>query len=214
MLLDSLQVWRDYDREALRLGEFMRLDSLAPATDAGLLAGNVFDSGGRFVVIDDIMDFDALDPTDAARFFELLRELTAFGIAVEWRLRTSRDDTQWSDLWHLFPPAEVVIPAGAAGQVWEFWRRQFYFGLCIMRRGPGLIEVRDRRSGRIRCLRFTSPPHLAAIKRLENGAPASSIAPEVLAELEAARVVMAIGDMRLWLPCPFRRSPLSPVGFW
>lgn len=77
-----------------------------------------------------------------------------------------------------------------------------------------MIEVRDRRSGRIRCLRFTSPLHLEAIERLERGAPASSFAPEVLAEFEAARVVMAIGSMRLWLPCRFRRSPLSPVGFW
>jgi hypothetical protein len=214
MGFDNLQVWRDYDGEALRLGEFMRLDSFVPATDAALLAGNVFDSGGRLVVVDEIIDFDAIDTTDAARFFELLRELTAFGIAVEWRLRTSRGGTQWRDLWHLFPPAEVVIPAGAAGQVWEFWRRQFYYGLCVMRRGPGMIEVRDRRSGRMRCLRFTSPLHLAAIERLEHGALASSFAPEVLAEFEAARMVMAIGDMRLWLPCPFRRSPLSPVGFW
>ena len=81
-----------------------------------------------------------------------------------------------------------------------------------MRRGPGLIEVRDRRSGRFRCLRFTSPLHLAEIARLERGATASSLAPEVLAEFEAARVVLAVGDMRLWLPCRFRRSPLWPIG--
>ncbi len=214
MHLDNLHVWRDHDGEALQLGEFMRLGSFEPATDAGLFAGNVFDSGGRLVVIDEVIDFDALDTADASRFFELLREFTSYGIAVEWRLRTSHDDTRWRDLWHLFPPSEVVIPAGTAGQAWEFWRRQFFYGLCVMRRGPGMIEVRDRRSGRIRCLRFTSPLHLEAIERLERGAPASSFAPEVLAEFEAARVVMAIGSMRLWLPCRFRRSPLSPVGFW
>lgn len=214
MFLDNLQVWRDHDGEALKLGELMRLDSFASSTDADLLAGKVFDSGGRLVVVDEIIDFDAVDTADASRFIELLRELTSYGIAVEWRLMAGHGDTRWRDLWHLSPPSEVVMPAGAAGQTLEFWQRQFYYGLCFMRRGPGMIEVRDRRSGRMRLLRFTSPLHLEAIQRLEKGAPASSFEPDVLAEFEAARVVMAIGDIRLWLPCRFRRSPLSPVGFW
>lgn len=208
------QVWRDHDGEALQLGAFMRLDSFVTAADAGLLAGNVFDAGGRLVVISEIFDLEALAPADAARFLALLRELTSCGIAVEWRLKASHDDPRWRDLWHLFPPAEVTIPAGTDGQVWDFWRRQFCYGLCVMRRGPGMIEVRDRRSGTLRCVRFTSPPHLAAIERLERGTPASSLAPELLAEFEAARVVMAIGSMRLWLPCRTRRSVLSPTVFW
>lgn len=211
---DSMLVWRDHDAEALKLGEPMRLDRVALDTEAGLLAGNLFDSGGRLAVINEIIDFDDHDPMDLVRFFELLRELTSYGISVGWRMRTSHDDTRWSDLWHLFPPSEVEIPGGTAGQTWEFWRKQFFYGLCIMRRGPGIIDVRDRRFGRIRRLSFTSPPHLEAIGRLERGAPASSVAPDVLAELEEARVVMAIGGMRLWLPCRFRRSPLAPVVFW
>jgi Family of unknown function (DUF5825) len=211
---DSLLVWRDHDGEALQLGESMRLDSVALDTDADLLAGNVFDAGGRLVVINEIIDFDDLDPVNSVRFFELLRELTSYGISVGWRMRASRDDTRWRDLWHLFPPSEVEITGGAAGPTWEFWRQQFYFGLCTMRRGPGIIEVRDRRVGRIRRLSFTSPLHLEAIERLERGASASSVAPEVLAEFEEARVVMALGGMRLWLPCRTRRSPLSPIVFW
>jgi hypothetical protein len=192
----------------------MRLDPVAQPADPRLLAGEMFDSGGRLVVIGEIIDFDALDPADTARFFALLRELTSCGIAVEWRLRTGHGNPRWRDLWHLFPPAEVEIRAGTAGQVWEFWRRQFYYGLCVMRRGPGMVEIRDRRPGTLRCVRFTSPPHLEAIERLETGAPASSIAPDVLADFEAARVVMAIGSTRLWLPCRSRRSPLSPAFFW
>lgn len=214
MHLDHLQVWRDHDAEALRLGEFMRVGSLAPATDAGLLARNVFDSGGRLVVVGGVVDFAALGAAEATRFVELLRELTSYGIAVEWRLRAAPGDARWRDLCHLAPPSAVVPPAGAADRTWEFWRGHFYYGLCLMRRGPGMIEVRDRRAGRLRSLRFASPLHLAEIERLEQGATASSLAPEVLAEFEAARVVLAIGDMRLWLPCRFRRSPLSPVGFW
>jgi hypothetical protein len=214
MFLDDLQVWRDHDREALKLGKFMRLDSFAPAADAGLLARNIFNSGGRLVVVSEIIDFDAFDPVDSSRFFELLRELTSYGVAVEWRLRAGDGDSRWHDLWHLFPPSEVVIPPGTANQTWDFWQRQFCYGLCVMRKGPGIIEVRDRRSGAMRCMRFTSPVHLQAIQRLEKGAAAASFDPEVLAEFDAAQVVMAIGDMRLWLPCRFRRSPLSPVGFW
>lgn len=214
MRLDNLEVWHDYDGEALRLGECMRLDSVAPATDADLLAKNVFDIGGRLVVFDEIIDFDALDMLDSARFFMLLRELTSYAIKVDWRLKISHDAMRWRDLWHLFPPSEVVISADKSGQTLEFWKRHFYFGLCVMRRGPGMIEVRDRRSARLRSVRFTSPSHLEAIERLERGAPASSFAPEVLTELEAARVVMAIGDMRLWLPYRFRRAPLSSARFW
>ncbi len=214
IFLDDLQVWRDHDGEALRLGEVMRLASFAAITDAGLLAHNVFDSGGRLVVLTGIIDFDAVDTAAASRFVELLRELTSYGIAVEWRLKSSHDDTRWRDLWHLSPPAEVVLPAGADARMLEFWQRQFCYGLCFMRRGPGMIEVRDRRAGRMRLLRYTSEPHLAAIRRLEKGAPASSIEPAVLAEFEADRVVLAIGDRRLWLPCRFLRSPLAPVVFW
>jgi hypothetical protein len=217
--LDNLQVWRDHDGEALRLGEFMHLDSLASPTassskDAGVLARTLLDSGGRLVVVAQVIDFDAVEVADTVRFFELLRELTSYGIAIEWRLRASHTDARWRDLWHLFPPTQVVAPAGTVGQTLEFWQREFHYGLCVMRRGPGLIEVRDRRSGRSRCLRFTSARHLEAIDRLEAGVPASSLEPELLAEFEAARVVMVIGDMRLWLPCRFRRSPLSPVAFW
>jgi Family of unknown function (DUF5825) len=211
---DSLLVWRDHDEEALRLGESMRLDSVALDTDADLLAGSVFDAGGRLVVINEVIDFDDLDPMNSIRFFELLRELTSYGISVSWRMKASRNDTRWRDLWHLFPPSAVEIPGGTAGETWEFWRQQFYYGLCTMRRGPGIIEVRDRRLGRIRRLSFTSPQHLEAIERLERGASASSVAPDVLAEFEDARVVMAIGDLRLWLPCRTRRSPLSPIVFW
>lgn len=210
--LGSLQAWRDHDAEALRLGEFMRLDALAPDADAGLLAGDLFDSGGRLVVVREIIDFDDLDTVAAVRFVAVLRELTSYGIAVDWRLRVTSGATRWRDLWHLFPPSHVHLPAGASDRTWEFWRRQFHYGLCMTRRGPGVTEVRDRREGRLRCLRFASPLHLAEIARLERGAAASSLAPEALAEFDAARVVLAIGDMRVWLPCRYRRSPLWPVG--
>lgn len=212
MRLDSLQVWRDHDAAALRLGESMRLDSLVPVADAGVLAGDLFDAGGRLVVLGEIVDFDDLGDVAAVRFVALLRELTSYGIAVEWRLRVTSGDTRWRDLWHLFPPSQVLLPAGASGRTWEFWRRQFYYGLCLARRGPGVIEVRDRREGKLRCLRFTAPPHLAEIGRLEQGAIASSLDAELLAEFESARVVLAIGDMRLWLPCRYRRPPLWPAG--
>ena len=89
MRLDNLQVWRDHDAAALRLGEFMRVDSLASATDAGLLAGSVFDSGGRLVVVGEVIDFDDLGAADAVRFVALLRELTSYGVAVQWRLRVT-----------------------------------------------------------------------------------------------------------------------------
>lgn len=210
--LDSVQVWRDHDQEALRLGESMRLDALPPAADAGLLAGDLFDSGGRLVVVRETIDFDDLDAVAAVRFVALLRELTSYGIAVDWRLRVTSGATRWRDLWHLFPPSQVLLPAGTSDRTCEFWRRQFYYGLCLTRRGPGVIEVRDRREGRLRCLRFAAPLQLAEIARLQQGATASSLVPQVLDEFEAARVVLAIGDMRLWLPCRYRRSPLWPVG--
>jgi hypothetical protein len=214
MRVDNLQVWRDHDARALRLGEFMRVGSLAPAADAAALAGNVFDAGGRLVVVGGVVDFDALGADDALGFVALLRELTSYGIAVEWQLKATLGDSRWRDLWHLPPPSEALLPAGAPTATWEFWRAQFYYGLCTMRRGPGMIEVRDRRQGRLRCLRFTSPLHIAEIERLEKGAPAWSFDQEVLAEFEAARLVLARGDLRLWLPCRSRRSPLSPIAFW
>lgn len=211
---DTLLAWRDYEGEALRLGESMRLGSLPLDAAADLLATHVFDSGGRLVVVNQVIDVDDGDPAETVRFFELLRELTAYGISVGWRLRTSRNDGGWRDLWHLAPPAEVEIPAGAPGPTFEFWRHQFYFGLCVMRRGPGIVEVRDRRAGRIVRRSFTAPDELEAIERLQRGAPASSVAPGALAEFERARLVLSVGEQRLWLPCRTRRSPLAPIVFW
>jgi len=213
MLLDNLRVWRDHDDAALRLGPFMRLDSPAPSADARLTARDVFASGGRLVVIDENVDFDALTPADAAGFLRLLRELTSCGVAVDWRVNASDGGPRWRDLWHLSPPTEVMTP-GPAAPALEFWQRQFHFGLCVMRAGPGLIEVRDRRPGRLRIHRFSDPAQLAAIERLEQGAPAASVDPQVLGQFETARLLAALGDLRLWLPCRTVRAALSPVGFW
>jgi Family of unknown function (DUF5825) len=209
----NLRVWRDHDDTARRLGPFMRLGSPPPSADARQTARDVFASGGRMVVIGESADFGALDPAGAAGFLRLLRELTSCGVAVDWRVSAGDGGPCWRDLWHLFPPADVSTP-GPPAPALEFWQRQFHFGLCVMRAGPGLIEVRDRRAGRLRIHRFSDPAQLAAIERLEHGAPAASVDPRVLGEFERTRLLAALGDLRLWLPCRAVRAALSPVGFW
>jgi hypothetical protein len=213
MHAEQLRVWRDHDDAARRVGPVMRLDPSA-AADPRLFARDVFGSGGRLVVIDEPIDFGALGADKTTSFLTLLRELTAWGVAVDWRLRIT-DDTgrKWHDLWHLAPPSQVTAPLPLDPAL-EFWQRQFCFGLCVMRQGPGIIEVRDRRAGQLRISRFTDPPQLAAVEHLERGVPATSVDPGVLAGFGAARVVAAEGDLRLWLPCRAVRSTLSPAAFW
>ena len=104
------------------------------------------------------------------------------------------------------PPA-ALLGYPDAEEVLADWRQTFYLCKCIFRRGPGFIEVRDRRNGSLSRFIVDDPAYLAAIEALIDGAPAADIPEGVLREFVDEGLAGLAGDLAWWLPYRVRRWP-------
>src|ERR1039458_9112689 len=102
--------------------------------------GELFDAGVRFAdlgTVLDVTDDAAAQETVAA--LALVRDLTAYGLVVNWTIRLPEGVPLPLPLGHLHPPKKVLgHPYGA--EIAEVWRRKFYLGKCFWRQGPGRSE--------------------------------------------------------------------------
>jgi hypothetical protein len=114
----------------------------------------------------------------------------------------------WRSLRHLHPPA-AVLDGPADEDVATEWRNAFHAAMCGYRRGPGFIEIRDRRSGAFRRLVIRSPRGEEAIAPLLRGVPASALAETVTARYLRADLLHRVGRYVWWTPYRIRRWPLS-----
>jgi Family of unknown function (DUF5825) len=195
----TVTLWRDYE-------ELDRPDVFAgtavvsvPAAEASRV---FFEGGVRRVALIDTVDLASADGQAAAvRTLVLVRELTGYGIAVDWRLRL--DAERWRPLSHLYPPGEVI----GAEDVRLEWQHSYHFFKCAYRRGPGFLQVRDRRSDVLRKITVDGPAHRAAIDDLLEGCPASAVPPSILRDLTTMRLVHLLGDTAWWLPYRVRQWP-------
>jgi hypothetical protein len=150
----------------------------------------------------------------AVRALVLVRELTSRGIAVEWRLRLPEDGAGWRLYSHLYPPLEV-LPADGSGAVAEAglaeWRRTFYIDKCTYRYGPGFVQVRDRREGRLNLLTIDDGPYRLVLEALLPGVPPSGLDPDIVQEFAAEGLVAYVGGLLTWLPYRLRRWPLPSM---
>lgn len=179
------------------------------------------DRGVRKVALPGTVDLTTADPAaaaDAVRRLVLVRELTSYAIEVDWSLRLPGGD---GDLWrvygHLRPPATVEI-AGAAGPdpdpgsvAAAAWRDAFYFDKCTYRRGPGFVQVRDRRAGRLNLLTIDDPAYLAVLEQLLDGAEMTTVDLDIAREFGEEGLVTKVGDRLVWLPHRLRRWPLPSM---
>ncbi|MEO3811505.1 DUF5825 family protein [Sphaerisporangium sp. B11E5] len=195
----TVTLWRDYE-ELDRPGMFAGTAVVSgPAADESRV---FFESGVRRVALSDTVDLEIAGGQAAAvRTLVLVRELTGHGIAVDWRLRLGAE--RWRPLSHLYPPAEVV----GAEDVRREWRDSYHFFKCVYRRGPGFLQVRDRRSEILRKVTVDGPVHRAAIDHLLEGCPASAIPPPILRDLTTMRLVHLLGGTAWWLPYRVRQWP-------
>jgi hypothetical protein len=136
----------------------------------------------------------------------LLRELTGWGVVVDWRLRPGEHAEVWRRLNHLHPPAELIGQADAEESL-ASWRETFYLCKCVYRRGPDFVEVRDRRAGELSRFVIDDPVYLAAVDRLIDSAPVSEIDSGALADFVAEGLAGHAGDIAWWLPYRVRRWP-------
>lgn len=179
-----------------------------------------FGAGIRKVGLPDPVDLgvDADDAVATVQRLVLVRELTSHGIAVDWRLRLAGDEAeQWRVYSHLSPPAELVLADGCPTDPQEAlaqWRRSFYIDKCSYRRGPGFVQVRDRRAGSLNLVVIDDPAYLAVLATLEEGAPLAPLAAEdlrIAREFGAEGLVAKVGDHLVWLPYRLRRWPLPAM---
>ncbi|PTA47533.1 hypothetical protein C8054_03905 [Micromonospora sp. RP3T] len=173
-----------------------------------------FDAGVRHVTLIDPVNLAVEDDTasrDAVRRLVLVRELTSHGIGVEWRLLLPVDGgADWRVFCHLYPPAELS-PAAGDEEPLDAWRRSYYIDKCTFRRGPGFVQVRDRRSSRLNLLTIDDPAYLAMLAQVMEGAPISDIDLDIARDFAAEGLVVQVGTMLVWLPYRLRRWPLPSM---
>lgn len=201
-----LTQWRDRLDEAKALPG-MALGTASVRADA---AERLFAAGVRQVDLRDTVDLSGGAPPEAVAALTLVRDLTGMGVEVRWRLAYDGGGDLVGDLGHLHPPAQILGPADAA-DIRRRWREDFFLCKCVHRRGPGFVQVRDRRSGRLHLLTIDEPDYLRAIDVLLAGARAGKVPPDIVGAFEQERLVATVGGILWWLPYRVRRWPLPAM---
>lgn len=134
----------------------------------------------------------------------LVRELTGLGAAVAWTAECDDGCVGSRRFAHLFPPAAVV---GADPAALDEWRGRYLPCMCVWRRGPGFVEVRDRRPGTLEIFTIDDPATLAALEAAQDGVSVGALPDAVRAELREADLLAEHGDRAWWTPIRIRRWP-------
>ncbi|TDC59736.1 hypothetical protein E1258_16965 [Micromonospora sp. KC207] len=204
----EVELSRDYDPVAARLPG-MALGTHRLAGPCGPAAAAWYRAGARHARLAHPVDLCADADATSARSLLLIRELTAHGVAVDWTARC-RDGCRGGDLFtHLCPPARLA--GDDAGTVAARWRAAFFLGRCVYRRGPGFVEVRDRRSGFLEVVTIDEPGHLTAIAALAEGVAATAVPPAVRRDLAGAHLVVEQAGHLWWLPTRAHRWPFPAL---
>lgn len=144
----------------------------------------------------------------AVRGLTHVRELTGYGISVDWDLDLSTEIGQWWRFSHLYPPRSVSGPDGDA--VLDQWRTTFHMNKCGYRRGKGFVEIIDMRHGTQRIVIPNVPEEKFA--SLLDGALFSDFREQGTKALMKFGLVHQIGTLLWWLPSHIPRWPV--VGQW
>ncbi|MFE1320226.1 DUF5825 family protein [Kitasatospora phosalacinea] len=148
-------------------------------------------------------------PAAALHALLLVREATARGLAVRWSAHCADGCVADGRFHHLQPPIRVTgrPPADQAGR----WRAGYFPGKCVYRRGPGFVEVRDRRFGAPALLTIEEPGHLDRIDALDGGTPAAHLPARVRRDFTEAGLITEQAGLAWWLPTRARRDPSPAV---
>ncbi|MFI2235723.1 DUF5825 family protein [Streptomyces chrestomyceticus] len=223
----ALALWRERDPAARDIpgvyaGTLDLLGDQVEGAVADLAAHHV-----QFARLPRTVDLTDRDGAAAVTALVAVRELTAFGIAVEWTLCLPRTGSgvgistgapaDWQPLSHLHPPAAVFrddssdsnCSFGSRHDIAVQWRESFHAAKCGYRRGPGFIEIRDRRSGSFKRLVIRTHQHAPLIQALLRGVPETDVPSSVVARYLPPGLIHRAGRFLWWTPYRIRRWPLS-----
>lgn len=204
----EVELSRDYEPSAVRVpGMSLGTRRITGAWQP--LAADLYRAGVRHARLAEPVDLCPAAGVASARALVLIRELTAHAIAVDWVARC-RDGCAGQGLFnHLYPPDRV--DGGAEDATVRGWRQSFFLGKCVFRRGPGFVEVRDRRLGSLELFTIDEPEHLAAIKEMTEGVPARQVPAAVRRDLADARLIAEQAGHLWWLPTRAYRWPFPAL---
>jgi hypothetical protein len=187
------RLWRHRDASVRALPD-AHLGDLPIGPDAAEQARQAYELGARFVSVEPVA------------VLSLVRELTSHGMEVDWRARLAPDGPEWWVFGHLFPPSALDGPGGA--EALAAWRAKYHVGRCFLRRGPGFVQIRDRRQGGFRRLTISDGTYLAAIDALLSGHGTDAVPEPVLAAFLKQRLAVRFGSEVWWAPYRLQRWPL------
>jgi hypothetical protein len=203
----TVEVWRDYARTALHLPG-MALGRHRLTGDWRVRAAELYEAGARYVRITDPVQVCGDPPAQAARSLELIRELTSRGFAVHWIARCDAGCADHRIVGHLFPPVWIF---GASNESTAQWRSGYFPCKCVFRKGPGFIEVRDRRFGSLELRTFDDTRILDTIEALIDGVAAERVPADVWQELAGAGLALEQAGHAWWLPMRVYRWPFPAM---
>jgi hypothetical protein len=204
----SIVLWRDHDERVNTVASEMFLGTRRVHSNTSKWADDIYALGARRVDLPELIDLSGdASPAVTASALALIRDLTASGITVGWRLRLGRD-TDGATLTHLYPPQEILDDAQ---DIARHWQATHYLGKCAYRYGPGFIQVRDRRTGTLLKFTIDDPEHLTAVELLLNGVDQRELPASIFSDYAQERLLTRIGSLALWLPYRICRWPIPSM---
>lgn len=197
----TVTAWRERDDRAIAAVAGLTLGTVTCPDHPVAAARLLVDGGARRVRLAEPVDARLRTAVPALM---LVRELTRFGVAVDWDLTVDPVAHDWRELSNLYPPGSLRgNPDGAAGLA--RWRDAFYPGRFIVRKGPGFLQVRDWRWSTVRLATLRDPGQVDLMLALLAG-PLDAAGPLVAEpaaaaadDLEQMRLLQRI-DGLLWTP--------------
>lgn len=202
----GFRLWR-HSHAAVRSLPGAHLGDRSLEADPAEEARHAYELGARFVAIGPTADLgpDA-DARQTVAVLSLVRELTAYGMEIDWRLRLVADGPEWWVFNHLFPPALLDFPGG--DEALEVWRSRFHVGRCFLRRGPGFVQIRDRRNGGFRRMTIADARYRAAIDALQAGEGTREVPEPIVSAFVKQHLLVWCGTEAWWAPHRLHRWPL------
>ncbi|MFF2351092.1 DUF5825 family protein [Kitasatospora sp. NPDC058115] len=201
------ELWLDYDPAARELPGFA-LGRRVLSGPAGAEVTGLHRAGVRCLRLTEPVRLCADAPPASARALMLLREATAQGLAVLWRAVCTDGCAARRRFHHLYPPERV---AGAPEEVVADWRATYFPSKCVVRRGPGFAEVRDRRFGTLELFTIDEPGHLEQLDALAEGVGTDLLPDAVRRDLTEAGLIAEQAGRAWFLPMRVRRWPFPSL---
>jgi hypothetical protein len=202
-----VSVWRDrepatHDIAGMYLGS-------VPVYDPVATAGSMFDDGARYVRLPTTVELDSDDPS-VLRALALVRELTSYGVAVDWEINLGAEPGRWLLLSHLYPPRLIASMKLGKAEL-ETWRNTYHVAKLGYRRGPNFIQVRDYRTGALKRHVIRLQDHERALGPLLTGVAGSALSKPLSDAYHRQGLIIDVSGKALWLPYRIRKWPLSHI---